>query len=265
MAHITADRVFETSTTTGTADLSLAGAITGYRAFSSVCSNSDTFYYSLWEVDGSGAPSGAWETGLGTFNTGPTLERTTVHSSSTGSKINLASGTKRVAIGLTAEFAGALVSGQVSSVDNEVVLFSGTTGKIIKRATTTGLLKASSGVLAAAVAGTDYVTPSGTETLDNKTLIEFTETPYTVTGTTPALSAANGTIQLWTLSASSTPTDGLNNGQSIIIGIDDGSAFSITWPPITWTTTPAIAPTLLTTGYTWVTLWKVADYLYGRY
>ena len=57
MAHITADRVFETSTTTGTADLSLAGAITGYRAFSSVCSNSDTFYYSLWEVDGSGTPS----------------------------------------------------------------------------------------------------------------------------------------------------------------------------------------------------------------
>ena len=52
------------------------------------------------------------------------------------------------------------VTGQSSSVDGEIALFSGTTGKIIKRATTTGLLKSTSGVLSAAVAGTDYVTPS---------------------------------------------------------------------------------------------------------
>lgn len=53
------------------------------------------------------------------------------------------------------------VSGQASSVDNEIALFSGTGGKTIKRATTTGVLKASSGVIAAAVAGTDYVAPGG--------------------------------------------------------------------------------------------------------
>lgn len=48
------------------------------------------------------------------------------------------------------------VSGPSSSVDSEIALFSGTGGKTIKRASTTGILKASSGVLAAAVAGTDY-------------------------------------------------------------------------------------------------------------
>jgi hypothetical protein len=53
------------------------------------------------------------------------------------------------------------VAGQASSVDNEIALFSGTGGKTIKRATTTGVLKASSGVIAAAVAGTDYVAPGG--------------------------------------------------------------------------------------------------------
>lgn len=53
------------------------------------------------------------------------------------------------------------VAGQASSVDNEIALFSGTGGKTIKRATTTGVLKASSGVIAAAVAGTDYVSPGG--------------------------------------------------------------------------------------------------------
>jgi hypothetical protein len=48
------------------------------------------------------------------------------------------------------------VTGQAASIDNEIALFSGTGGKTIKRATTTGLLKATSGVIAAAVSGTDY-------------------------------------------------------------------------------------------------------------
>lgn len=48
------------------------------------------------------------------------------------------------------------VVGPASSVDGEIALYDSTTGKLIKRASTTGLLKASSGVLAAAVSGTDY-------------------------------------------------------------------------------------------------------------
>lgn len=51
---------------------------------------------------------------------------------------------------------GGDVTGPASSVDNEIALFSSTTGKVIKRASTTGILKASSGVIAAAVSGTDY-------------------------------------------------------------------------------------------------------------
>lgn len=56
-----------------------------------------------------------------------------------------------------------------TSVDNEIVLFSLTTGKLLKRATTTGIAKLTSGVLSAAVAGTDYTTPSSTESFTNKT------------------------------------------------------------------------------------------------
>lgn len=51
------------------------------------------------------------------------------------------------------------VNGQSSSVDSEIALFSGTGGKTIKRASTTGLLKGTSGVLSAAAAGTDYIAP----------------------------------------------------------------------------------------------------------
>jgi len=48
------------------------------------------------------------------------------------------------------------VVGPASATDNQIVLFDGTTGDFIKAATTTGLLKASTGVIAAAVSGTDY-------------------------------------------------------------------------------------------------------------
>jgi len=51
------------------------------------------------------------------------------------------------------------VTGQSSSVDSEIALFSSTTGKVIKRASNTGMLKAASGVIATATANTDYLTP----------------------------------------------------------------------------------------------------------
>lgn len=80
-----------------------------------------------------------------------------------------------------------------------------------------------------------------------------------------ALNPANGTVQTITLSANTTFTDSLSTGQSMILGIDDGSAYTVTWPTITWTTNPASAPTLPTTGFLWVVLWKVGTTLYGKY
>jgi hypothetical protein len=61
---------------------------------------------------------------------------------------------------------GGDVDGPASSVDNQIALFDSTSGKLIKAATTTGLLKASSGVIAAASSGTDYApATSGTSIL----------------------------------------------------------------------------------------------------
>lgn len=58
------------------------------------------------------------------------------------------------------------VVGPASSIDSEIALFNSTTGKLIKRASTTGILKGTSGVLSAATAGTDYLAPpSGTAIL----------------------------------------------------------------------------------------------------
>lgn len=52
------------------------------------------------------------------------------------------------------------VVGQASSVDSEIALFSGTGGKTIKRATTTGVIRADNGVISVAIANTDYATPT---------------------------------------------------------------------------------------------------------
>lgn len=103
MALVRAERVLETSTTTGTGSLTLGGPVTGYRSFASVMSTSDTCYYAIVAVDSSGRPSGAWETGLATLAAATTLARTTVLASSNGGAlVNLASGTKQVFLTLSA-------------------------------------------------------------------------------------------------------------------------------------------------------------------
>lgn len=101
MAIIVADRVLETSTTVGTGAYTLVGAVTGYRAASTVCINGDTFTYYADDVDAYGRSLGAWETGLGTWGTGGILTRTTVYSSSNANAaVSWAAGTRRIALAL---------------------------------------------------------------------------------------------------------------------------------------------------------------------
>lgn len=102
MALIWADRVLETSTTTGTGSFALAGAVDRFRAFDDVCANGDTVYYAIEGASG----TGEWECGLGTFNDTDTLVRTTVHASSNGgSAVSFSAGTKRVMLSLNAVWA----------------------------------------------------------------------------------------------------------------------------------------------------------------
>ena len=91
----------------------------------------------------------------------------------------------------------------------------------------------------------------------------ITEEVFAVTGTTPTLDPVNGTIQTWTLSGASAPTDSFSTGQSITLMVDDGTTNTITWPTMTWINNGGAAPTLATTGYTVFVLWKVSTTLYG--
>ena len=93
MALVVNDRVKETSTSTGTGTINLAGAVLGFETFVAGIGNSNTTYYSIVNENGE------FEVGLGTVTDAATdtLSRDTILSSSNSdSAVNFSAGTKDV-------------------------------------------------------------------------------------------------------------------------------------------------------------------------
>ena len=102
-----ADRVRETSTTTGTGTLDLAGAVTGFVGFVAGAGDGSTVPYFVEAVDGDGVPTGDWEAGEGVVTDAATdtLSRATVlASSNSGSLVNFSAGTKNVYLGAPSSY-----------------------------------------------------------------------------------------------------------------------------------------------------------------
>jgi hypothetical protein len=96
------DRVLETTTTTGSGNLTLAGATTGYKSFYDTVGTSGYCSYGI--VDDT---NNAWEIGLGQIQgTGNVLYRQSIlASSNSNSLVNFSAGTKNVFLNAGAEFA----------------------------------------------------------------------------------------------------------------------------------------------------------------
>ena len=122
------------------------------------------------------------------------------------------------------------------------------------------------------------VSDIGTQTLTNKTLTDpaiigtTLEDIFTITDAAAfEVDPGNGSIQLITLGASRTPKcTNMVAGESVTLMVDDGTAYTLTWTDATWGTGGVVwktnagaAPTLNTSGYTVIVLWKVSTQVYG--
>ena len=154
MAFVLADRVKETTTTTGTGTVTLLGASTGFQSFSAI-GNTNTTYYTI-----AGQSNSEWEVGIGTYtSSGTTLARTTVISSSnSGSLVNFSAGTKDVFVTYPAEYTANAIGGGIGAVqlnaDTATVSGSISTGQ---NGFTVGPLTVNSGVTITVASGQRHV------------------------------------------------------------------------------------------------------------
>lgn len=123
---------------------------------------------------------------------------------------------------------------------------------------------------------TTLVDPSSTQTLSGKTLTDpaiigtILEDVFTITdGAAFEVDPGNGSIQLITLGANRTPkATNFAAGESVTMMVLDGSAYTITWTDATFGSGGVVwvggsAPSLDTTKYTVIELWKVSTQVYG--
>ena len=180
MALIVADRIQETTNSTGTGAYTLGGVVAGFRTFASVASNTDTVYYSITD-------NVNFEVGLGTYaSSGGTITRTSVFTSSNSNNaVNWGVGTKNIFLTYPADKAviedasnnvtignNLIVGGTVDGVDIQTLLSRGggtMTGNLILNANPTAALQSATKqyVDTIAAAGIHYHEPCRVETTAN--------------------------------------------------------------------------------------------------
>jgi hypothetical protein len=273
MAFITADRVKDTSTTTGTGNITVSGSAPfGYRTFSTVLSVADTFYYAI-----QGQSTAEWEIGVGTYASTNQFARTTVlASSASGSAVSFSSGTKNVFITLAAARTLQLKSGDTPTAgsipygDGSTLSYSsvGTAGQVLVSGGSGSPTWSSVGtgsVTSVAVSGGTTglttsggpVTTSGTITIAGTLAIAnggtngtATPTAGTIpygTGTALAYSAAGTSGQVLTSGGAGAPTWTTVTGTGTVTSVNvSGGTTGLTYSggPITGSGTITMAGTL---------------------
>jgi hypothetical protein len=227
MAKAYANRAWMTTATTGTGTITLGTAKVGYLTFAEAgVVNTDTVTYVI--LDGND-----FEIGTGTYtSSGTTMSRDTV----IASKIGGTPGTSKINLSGAAEVFLTIAISDIGLLDRAQ-------------------------------------TWTAVQTLRDPALDgALVEEIFTITdGAAFEIDPSNGTLQNVTLGANRTPK-GTNfaAGESVTLRVNDGSARTLTWTDATFGTTGVIwvggsAPTLDTTDWAVIVLWKEGSQVYGKY
>lgn len=258
MALVIADRVRESTTTSGTGTITLGGAYAGFQAFS-VIGNGNTTYYAI--ID---SLAGTWEVGIGTYtSSGNTLSRDTVLSSSnSGSLVNFGSNTKDVIVTQPSERAVYVVGSSVVAENNATV-----PNSLLANSTISGVALGSNLnalTIGTGLSGTSYngstgvtvaidssvVTLSGTQTLTNKNIqarvVSIADgTSITINADTTDIATQANTQGAGTLTINA-PTGTPFNGQKLILRLSSTSVQTFSWDSVFQGSTDLTLPTAST-------------------
>ena len=221
---------------------------------------------SVTSVDVSGGTTGLTTSGGPITSSGTVTLAGTLAAANGGTGLTAAGtvGNVLTSNGTTWQSTAPATGGTVTSAS--VVTANGFAGTVATATTTpaitlttsiTGVLKGNATAISAAVAGTDYVTPTGTETLTNKTVEAgtftngYTEEVFSANSSTAiTLDLANGTVQIITLTGNCVytfPTPVAGKSFTLIHLQDATGSRTVTWPStVDWPS--ATAPTLTATA-----------------
>lgn len=116
---VTADRCKETTTTTGTGTITLAGAVSQFQSFATAFGSSG----GVVEYAIVGQGSTEWEVGRGTFNGTTSLTRDVIlASSNSNAAVTFSAGTKDVFATVSTQRLQDMMAGQVLAVSNRAFL-----------------------------------------------------------------------------------------------------------------------------------------------
>lgn len=275
-----ADRVKESTTTTGNGTITLDGAATGFQSFTTAFGNGVSVYYVI-------AGGSEWEIGVGTTGAGTLSRDTVLQSSNADAKVVFSAGTKDVFCSYVADRAVTTVdaatltnktisgaSNTLSNIGNAALTNSsvtvngtaislGSSGTVTAAAGTLTGATLASGVTASSLTsvGTlSALTMGGTLALADNQITRPRFTDYAETYTTPAISSGTLTLNLengnvfrvsrnaniTTLTISNPPASG-NAGSFTLIFDANGTSYTITWPAaVKWP--GGTAPTITTTN-----------------